>query len=503
MEGGRPQGAPRSTALAFEDLVHPYLGAYTRSPQWVKSSLGWAYARLPKPWRLGWDHRRWEALASERRPEELGRDARQRLGRTLQIALETVPAYAAYRHLRSALDRPSEVLQQLPLVSKLEIKKDLQAYLSTASPAARRLECFTGGSTANPMRFFLERHVTRTREYAFMADFHARVGYTERDRVLALRGRTVPSAAGGGRLWMYEPIKRQLILSTDHLSPANMPEYVEAMRRWSPTLVQAFPSALYPVAKWLALHPAPDVTGRIKGILLYSETVHDYQYDLFERVFGCPVLRHYGHSERGVMAASMPGDDRYFFWPQYGHMELVDAEGRRVDAPGALGEIVCTSFDNAVMPFVRYRTGDLGVLSTHPNDTLPGFPVLERIQGRLQEMVQCRDGRLISITTLGAAHFNELSDVTAIQYEQHQPGLVELKVETRAPLSGRSKALIADAVHDKTQGGCEVKILEVPQIARTPAGKQLMLIQHLDLSREFAAPDARMPAGGSTPHTGG
>jgi phenylacetate-CoA ligase len=489
--------------VAFEDLVHPYLGAYTRSPQWLKSSLGWAYARLPKAVRLGWDHRRWEALAAERRPDALSREAAQRLQRTLQIALDTVPAYAAYRHLRPSLDRPHDVLRELPLVSKLDIKGNLEAYLSTACPETRRLECFTGGSTANPMRFFLERHVTRTREYAFMDDFHARVGYTERDRVLALRGRTVPSAAGGGRLWMYEPIKRQLILSTDHLSPANMPEYVEAMRRWSPTLVQAFPSALYPVAKWLALHPAPDVTRRIKGVLLYSETVHDYQYELFERVFGCPVLRHYGHSERGVMAASAPGDDRYFFWPQYGHMELVDTDGQPVTAPGAVGEIVCTSYDNAVMPFVRYRTGDLGMLSTRTNDTFPGFPVLDRIQGRLQEMVQCLDGRLISITTLGAAHFNELSDVTAIQYEQHTAGRIELKVETRTALSARSRSLIADAVHDKTQGGCEVRIVEVPQIARTPAGKQLMLIQHLDLSQEFAAPGTGFPAAGAAPQPGG
>jgi phenylacetate-CoA ligase len=476
--------------VTFEDLLHPYLGAYTRSPQWLKSTVGWAYARLPKRVRLGADHAQWEQLAAERRPEVLAREARERLARTLQVALGSVPAYRTWQHLLPRVEHePEQVLAELPLVDKTDIKRDEAAYLAEGVSPNRRLEAFTGGSTTHPMRFHLERHVTRTREYGFMADFHARVGYTDDDRTLALRGRSVPSAATGGALWMYEPIKRQLILSSDHLAPPNMPQYVQAIRRWRPSVIQAFPSALYPLAKWLALHPTPDVTERIKGVLLYSETIHDHQFALFERVFGCPVLRHYGHSERGVMAASIPGDDRYFFWPQYGHLELVDEQGRPVTEPGQLGEIVCTSFDNAVMPFVRYRTGDLGQWSARPNAALPGFPVLERIEGRLQEMVQCHDGRLISITTLGAAHFDQLAEVTAIQYEQERRGHVRLKVQTAKPLGDAVRREIERAVRDKTQGGCEVEVVEVAQIARTRAGKQLMLVQHLDIAREFGAPD--------------
>jgi phenylacetate-CoA ligase len=109
-------------------------------------------------------------------------------------------------------------------------------------------------------------------------------------------------------------------------------------------------------------------------------------------------------------------------------------------------------------------------------------------------MVVCRDGRLISITTLGAAHFNELAEVQAIQYEQHERGRIELKVETSAPLSGKARESIVHAVREKTQGGCEVEIVEVDRIARTERGKQMLLIQHLDLSREFAAPEAELAA---------
>jgi phenylacetate-CoA ligase len=188
------------------------------------------------------------------------------------------------------------------------------------------------------------------------------------------------------------------------------------------------------------------------------------------------------------MAASLPDDDRYFFWPQYGHFELVDSNDMPITRPGVVGFIVGTSFDNEVMPFVRYRTGDLAMLSEREHPELPGYPVCERIMGRLQEMVVCRDRRLVSITTLGVAHFPELALVDAIQYEQKRPGELVLKVAADVRLHAPQLERMAAAVARKTQGGCDVKVVQVDAIPRTPRGKARMLVQHLDIRRYFGAP---------------
>lgn len=467
--------------LSLEDRLHGALTDYIAAPQWTKSLLGNAYRLLPMRLRRGAAYERFKAVAALRGRDALAAEARARLAATLRWAVETVPAY---RHLQTLVrdeTDPYRALAQFPLTSKAAIKADLGRYLSAALPQEKRLRTFTGGSTAEPMLFYLEKDVSRPREYAFMEDFHARVGYAEGNLVLALRGRTVPTAAKpGGRLWMYEPIKRQLILSSDHLQSRWMSQYIEALRQWRPSFIQAFPSALYPLARWLAEHPAPDITARVRGVMLYSENVYDYQMRLFQQVFDCPVLKHYGHSERVLMAASMPDDERYFFWPQYGHVELVDESGQPITEPGVLGEIVGTSFDNRVMPFIRYRTGDLAMWSErsgHP--LLDGYPAVERIEGRLQEFVVCQDGRLVSICTLGAAHFEELAGVEAIQYEQFEPGRVILKLVAGRGLTQADKQRIAAAIENKTQGGCRAEIMEVADIPRSPRGKHVMLIQHL------------------------
>jgi phenylacetate-CoA ligase len=468
--------------MALEDLLHPYLGRYLGAPGWLKASAGRAYSMLPDSVRLGGEYARFRAQVGGE-PQRVA----QKLDAALRWALDTVPAYEAYRAAIAGGD-PFEALASLPVTDKLDIKRHPERYLSRAMPESARLETFTGGSTRNPMRFFLQKHVTRAKEYAFIRDFRARVGATGEDMVLALRGRTVPSAGRpGGSLWTYEPIKRQLILSSDHLERRFMPLYAEALALHRPAYIEAFPSALYPLARWLATNPLPEFTRGVRGVMLYSENVYEYQLEKFREVFGCPIVSHYGHSERALMAASMPDDDRYFFWPQYGHFELLDAENRPVTQPGKLGFIVATGFDNAVMPFVRYRTGDLGVLSGSSHPSLQGFPTCERIVGRLQEFIVCRDHRLMSITTLGVAHFPELAQVEAIQYEQQQPGHVVLRVAAEAPLEARVMARIAAAVERKTQGGCDVEVVQVERIARTPRGKARMLVQHLDIRRYFGS----------------
>jgi phenylacetate-coenzyme A ligase PaaK-like adenylate-forming protein len=469
-------------AMGIEDLLHPYLGKYLEAPNWVKASAGRAYRALPASVRLG--------EAYERFRDQVGEGAQggpmAKLDTTLRWALETVPAYAQFRGLLKGSSDPRDLLEKLPVTDKLDIKRYPERYLSRAMPPSARLETFTGGSTRNPMRFFLQKHVTRPKEYAFIQDFRARVGGDPADVALALRGRSVPSAAEpDGKLWMYEPIRRQLILSTDHLERRFMPRYAEALALHRPAWIEAFPSAIYPLARWLAENPLPEFTRNVRGLMLYSENVHEAHLAKLREVFDCPVIAHYGHSERVLMAASMPGDDRYFFWPQYGHFELLDERDRPITQPGRVGFIVGTSFDNQVMPFVRYRTGDMAMLSDRGHPQLPGFTACEQIVGRLQEFVVCRDERLMSITTLGVAHFPELARVDAIQYEQRTPGRLALKVAAEERLAADVLERIAAAVARKTQGGCEVEATQVGRIERTPRGKARMIVQHLDVRRYF------------------
>src|SRR5258706_14199898 len=139
------------------------------------------------------------------------------------------------------------------------------------------------------------------------------------------------------------------------------------------------------------------------------------------------------------------------------------------------------------MPFVRYRTGDLAMLSDRSHPLLPGYPACERIVGRLQEFIVCRDHRLVSITTIGGAHFPELAAIETIQYEQDRPGEVALKVVADHPLTPEQGDRIGRAAAPKMQGGCDVHVVQGDHLARPAPGNPRMLIQNLDIRRYFGA----------------
>lgn len=474
--------------MAIEDLFYPLLKHYTSGPQWLKSTVGGAYSRLPAAIRYGSSYAGFLKQAQLRDPQAMHELSQRKLMETLSWAADTVPAYASLQKVVRADRSPDEILAAFPLLDKESLKRDLEAYSSTRMPASARLVAFTGGSTSIPMKFYLEKVTSRARAFAYNQVFDGMTGIGPKELMYALRGRTVP---GSGKfdtsIWMYDPIKRYVHLSSDHLEPEYMEQYVAAMRRWKCRFIQAFPSAIFPLARWLKDHPAPDVAATIESIQLFSENAYPHQIALLREVFDCDVYVEYGQSERVVKAVTLANEQRSHFWPSYGKPELIGFDGKPVTVPGQLGEIVGTAFDNKVMPLVRYRTGDMAVLSASESTLFPGTLVVDRIEGRLQEFLVCKGDRLVSIATIGAAHFDALSGAERMQFEQNEPGKAILKVQAREPLTEEVKQKLARGLLEKTQGGLDVEVVRVAEVERTRAGKHRLLVQNLDISRYLGA----------------
>lgn len=471
--------------MSVEDHLYRWLGKYLDAPQWIKTPLGMAYGCLPKAMRYGTGYRRFLAEAQLRCPEKLKLLADERLRRTLRWAAETVPAYAGVLALLCDGAPVEAWLAAFPLTTRLDLKRHPQAYRSTACPPDAGLPMQTSGSSSEPLRFLLERGLTRCKETAYIDSFNRRLGYRRRVTILSLRGRNVRGAEEGVT-HSYDPIKRMLAVSPNHLTDELMPGHVEAARRHRVSGIQGYPSAVYLFANWLDKHPEhADFVRRVRGVQLFSETVEPFMLDTIRRVFPCPVLLHYGHSERAVMAASMPDDPRYFVWPLYGKVELIDHEGCVITERGVSGEIVVTGFDNRVMPFIRYRTGDIAQWSTGPeHPDLPGFAVLERIEGRDSDFIYGRDGRAIPMTSVGGLRPPAFARIDAVQYEQFEPGRLIVRLQAGGGLTRETCCELQQFFHSKFHGMVDAELREVSSMARTANGKLRTIVQHISAEAE-------------------
>jgi phenylacetate-CoA ligase len=256
---------------------------------------------------------------------------------------------------------------------------------------------------------------------------------------------------------------RRLMVSPDHLQPRHAAAIGEAIRRFRPGFIHAYPSAALALAELL---PPAGLGIELRGILLASEPAAAGQLDLIGRAFRAPVSISYGLTERTNLAFSSHADGingPYRFVDLYGWTEARPHCGR--------SEIVGTSLWNECMPLIRYCTGDFADIGADGTCCA--------IEGRLQEFVVDRDGnRLPGLTIALAASVWDF--VVACQLHQHTPGKVTLRVIPRnPPLTPEQQHALLAGPRSHWGRTIEFDCVEVPELARSPGGKHCFVINDL------------------------
>lgn len=120
--------------------------------------------------------------------------------------------------------------------------------------------------------------------------------------------------------------------------------------------------------------------------------------ELRERVkqfFGCQISNQYGSNEINSIALECPHGNMHCISSNV-YVEIADEKGQ-VITDDSEGEIIVTSLNNRIMPFVRYRIGDCGRI--RHNEKCPcgnRNPILELTMGRSNDSILTEQGRKIN-----------------------------------------------------------------------------------------------------------
>ena len=450
------------------------------------------YRKLPfyvVPYRLAVSRAFWRNYAFLKEsehwsPERMREWQYQQVRSVIEHAYDRVPFY------RAAWDRIGfhkqdfrslDDLARLPTISKEDIKRHRQDFVATGWNPRLLHRSHTGGSTSTPLEFFVDREQTAT-EMSFYYYYWEKFGYRIGDRCILLKGDKI---ARGGRHHRFDNKYNYMRLDSDYLNQAACTRYYDAViRRFHARVLFGYPSSIGQLAHAYVrsgLRPP-----RFDLILLASENVYPEQADFIRDVFQAGrMLNHYGHSELVLLAWQYADNTRLGFVPQYGHVELLNPDGSRVAEGGGLGEIVGTGRGRG-MPLIRYRTNDFAEPSRfQSSDFMRAYRSIDRVAGRLQEFVVTRDRRLVSICTIGGAHFQNLDKVRDMQFYQEKEGELILRVVVieNDSLTERERRAIENAVEEKLERQVEVTVHVVESIPRTARHKKIMIEQKLDVGR--------------------
>lgn len=464
--------------MSLEDRLYPLLSVYERLPHGVKRAIGWSYRQLPTGWRLGARFGEFQRLARDVEGWSTDQIAEYQLKQLRQVLVQAgnfCPLYQrrfAEARFQPELLRSPDDLQRCPLLTKADLQLHREELVSSAIPAKQRLYITTGGSTGVPVGFYLQRGVSRPKEQAFLEAQWRRGGYFDGARLVVIRGHVTTDRAQG-RIASYDATRDWLMLSSYHLTEERLPEYLEAIERFRPDVLHAYPSAALQLAEFLE-RAGQSWRTPVRCVLAGSERLNLPQKRLLERVFGCRIYRWYGHSERAVLAAEGRTSELFYFWPTYGFVEFGEPD------PEGFCEVIGTSFHNLAMPLIRYRTGDYVRLADPRKDGDLEFPwpAVAEVAGREQEFLVSRGGRRISLTAFNM-HDAIFDGLYAVQFFQDTPGVAEFRYVPSPDFHSSRLDLIRQGIERKLGDDFQLTFRAVEETEKTSRGKHRWLVSRI------------------------
>jgi phenylacetate-CoA ligase len=260
------------------------------------------------------------------------------------------------------------------------------------------------------------------------------------------------------------------------MSSRNLTRFVEKICTTSPMMLFGYPSSLALIAQQARRRGQDLSQSGIKVAFVTSERLYDTQRALISEVFGCPVANGYGARDAGFMAHECPSGSLHISAEDI-IMETVRPDGSTC-AAGEAGEIVVTHLATSDFPFIRYRTGDIGVLSSAPCACGRGLPVLKDVQGRSTDFVVAQNGTVMHGLALIYC-VRDLPGVERFKIEQMNQGHTVVRVVAGPEFGMAQEARIVRDFKSRLGETVNVQVKRVAEIGSEASGKFRYVVSHV------------------------
>ena len=230
--------------------------------------------------------------------------------------------------------RGFEDLRRLPPLTKDDIISGGDSLVAVNIPRSAMHHTTSGGSTGRYAMFWRDNNCLNIKNAAKLR-FDSWTGWRVGDKV-AYVWPAIQDFASGESLKQRlrrSLVDRTLMLNAGSLDESSNAAIADALNRYRPRLIRAFPNPLDIVAKFLRENTNYQI--RPSGVLTTGEPLLPAQRMLFEEVFGCPVFDNYASRECGQHACECETHDGLHVNSECLHLEY-EMNGKPVET-GELG----------------------------------------------------------------------------------------------------------------------------------------------------------------------
>jgi len=378
-------------------------------------------------------------------------------GRLLYHAKSAIPFWKEFS--KTTKPKPKESLKDLkdlPIISRTKVKQLSIDQLATQNllNSRRAVSAATSGSTGEPLKFFQDTRDTFRRDINTYQEFRY-TGNVLKYPILILGLQTHADLDRWGRRFtsedLYDPIARKEIYKFISLEKP----YVLI---GTPSLIQIFAS--------FAEKDARKVTFIM--VMYRGEHLERREREKLSSFFHAPLFGNYGTRECSIIGIQCK-EKNFHLTPWMNFVEIVDANGQQ-QLPEVEGEIIVTHFENFVMPFIRYKIGDRGMIHSTPCPCGRQTKTIT-FTGRDSITVETPSGKHIPFLRISSAVAqNFAKDVQSFQIEQKNSEII-FRCVPMTTNSSLNENNLKKILGDIFAGEMQIKVEKVLRIQPNENGK--------------------------------
>jgi len=366
-----------------------------------------------------------------------------------------------------------EDLNKLPLTAKPLIREQCEQL--KADDAVGLAKFNTGGSSGEPLIFYIgNKRVSHDVAAKWRATRWWGVDIGDPEAVIW--GSPIELSGQDKIKLVRDKLLRTHLIPAFEMSPAKIDRFIQQIKTLKPKMLFGYPSAL----AHIATHA--EKTGQvlndlgIKVAFVTSERLYDHQRAKIEQIFACPVANGYGGRDAGFIAHQCPEGQMHITAEDI-IVEIIDNKGNVLPYDQA-GEIVITHLATRDFPFIRYRTGDVGVLSDEKCRCGRGLPLLKEIQGRTTDFIIAQDGTVLHGLALIYV-LRDLGGVESFKITQHSVDETTVQLVKNQQYNQENDAKIQSEFKQRLGQDVQISVEYVSEIAKEKSGKFRYVISHV------------------------
>ena len=421
-----------------------------------------------------------EMMESERWPAERLRAVQLKKLREIVTMAVSRTAYARLTSVGESW-RPEalEDLRQLPLLDKATISARREELVNRSVPGGP-IRYTTGGSSGEPLIFYFDKRRQAYDKAARMRT-HQWFGIRPGDREAYVWGSPVELSRQDRLKNLRDWLTNEMLLSAFDLSEESVGRFVQRLRRFRPRCLFGYPSSISVMCQLAARANLNLADLPVRAVFCTAEILYDHQRQVIAEAFGgVPVVNGYGSREGGFIAHECPAG-RMHITSENVIVEFIK-DGKPV-APGEDGEIVVTHLDNHAMPFIRYRTGDIGQPSAEICPCGRGLEVMKVVKGRSTDFVVTPDGRWVH--GLGLIYVvREVPGVRQYQIIQDDIDAVRVLLVFDSDFPPDGERQIREGFTKRLGSDVRVSVEQVTELRQDPSGKFRFVISKVAQDRQ-------------------